>query len=374
MALDALTFNQSYDIFRTEFNARLGVDFAFAAFSEEDAMAGGVGVVAEQIQQYIEDTFRRVWIGGASGQELDVVALDRWRLIRVPASRAGGGLLLARPSATPGAETITTGDEFQTAPDGEGNVRRVRATADFVMTGTSLTITVESTVTDRGGNSALGTFDSSIGSTKVTPFLDASITFTQPSAIAGGAPAETDEQFRERIRNFIRNRQRATVEAVIFAALSVGGVASAALTEDLINSPGIFNMFIADPDGRTSQTLIDAVFTTLNGWRAAGVGANVVGAVYKPVNGGSAILVEFTFEDNVTNEDVLVDRALRLMLDYTNTLAAGETWYKNMCEGAGRNADTAKINNVLITSPSAASVTATATEIIHEELGNFRKV
>lgn len=374
MALEALTFDQSYEIFRTEFNARLGVDFAFAPFSEEDAMAGGVGVITEQLQQYIEDTFRRVWIGGASGQELDVLALDRWRLIRIPASRARGELVLSRPSATPGAETISTGDEFQTAPDSEGNVKRVRATDDFVMTGTALTITVESTVTDRDGNSALGTFDSSAGSEKVVPFVDTTITFSQPDAIAGGAPEETDEEFRERIRNFIRNRQRATVEAVSFAALSVGGVASAALTEDLVNSPGIFNMFIADPDGRTSQPLIDLVFTTLNSWRAAGVGANVVGATFKSVNAGNPILVQFTFEDNVTNEDVLVDRAFRLMLEYTNTLAAGETWYKNMCEGAGRNADTAKINNVLIADPSVSSVGATATQIIHEELGNFRKV
>ncbi len=374
MPIDRATFGEAYELFKTEFIARAPDIDDFSAYSEQDAMAGGAAAITEFVQAYVDDQFRQLRVGGAEDQELKDLALDQWRLEKTDAAAAKGEIDLSRPSATPGAETITEGDEFESPPNDEGVTKRVKASDTFVMTGTALTISVEAVIAGTDGNTAENTFVSASGAKKVVAFIDTTITFTQPGAIAGGAEEETDPAFRDTIRDFIRNRQRATIAATILGAKQVGGVASVTNVEDPLG--GLFTMYIADASGRSSQPLRDAVLTELDNWRANGVIASVDAIAYKHPNSGSAITVQFVFASGVTvsDQEGLIDRAFRLMLDYTNTRQSGETWYRNMCEGRGREADPDKIDRILITAPAAESVTALNTEIIHAELGDFLKV
>lgn len=371
MSIERASFPEVYEAFKTEFVARAPQTTEWTDFSEQDAMAGAAAFIAEALQAYCDDLFRKTRVGGAKGTELDDLAYDSWRLERLPEKFAVGQLVLARASAAAGAETIPLDAEFETFPDADGQTQRVKASSAYSMTGTSLTIDVVAAVGGLAGNAAAATYDSFVVPAKAkksVAFSDNTITFTQPLAISGGAPEEIDEDFRSRIRDYIRNRQRATLAAVLLGAKSVGGIASVVITEQY---PGMINVYVADVNGTASTPLLLAVKAELDNWRAAGIHANVFGATFKHPNAGAPINVLFTFAPNTTNTDAIKDRAFRLMLAYTNTRGAGGVWFKAMCEGAGRTADPAKILNVQITSPSGNS-TPLATEIIHAELGDFR--
>lgn len=365
------THAELYALFKAEYLARGGGD-DFNAFSEQDAQAGATGAVGIASQNYAKDQFRKVRVGGAEGDELDDLALDSWRLTRIPASAAVGQLLLARATVAAGDETIASGAEFETGPDAQGTTKRVRATATYIMTSTSLTISVEATETGPGGNSEPGTFDTAASSParKVVAFVDASITFSQPEAISGGAAEESDDDFRDRIRDYIRNRQRATVAAVLLGARFVGGVATVSIVEGV----GYYTLYIGDAEGTSSQPLRDAVLTEQENWRAAGVAVTVTGVTRVHINASSTVNVSFVFSDSATNLDSLASAAFALMTQYTNELPAGSTWYRNMCEGAGREADKDAILNVSIGSSVPSTITEGADQVPYMPVADWRRV
>ena len=164
-----------------------------------------------------------------------------------------------------------------------------------------------------------------IRSFAATPF-DPSLQVNNDAPTAGGEEAESDEEFRERVRDFWRTARRGILAAIEFGARAVAGVSSAAASEVVTASAQparLINLYIADSSGVASEVLAQQVRNSLVEFRAAGIAVIVNTSIPQIV----PIQLKLQFLAGVDTA-VLSETVRAAMVEFVNSLPVNGTLYR----------------------------------------------
>lgn len=316
-----------------------------AAVAAGDLILGSFG-------QRVAETY----LDGAQGDALTALVRDHWGIDRVLAVSSRGQVTLSHVAGPTG--TIPAGSRVATQPDASGAFQTYLTDVDLVWGAGDNSLSVAATAKDGGmaGNAAAGTV------TRVLDSLFDTFTVTNASRFAGGAPAQTDPELREAARGFQRTVEKGTLAALEFGATQIPArtVKIATAVED---PSGITYLYVADGQGNSNSTMVDAVTAILPNWRAAGSLVQVVGGVLYT----QAISVSLVVKAGVSIP-ALAARVRTAIAAAVNRLPIGATLYTSLIQAAARAVDPTNIIEVIVNNPGA-SVAPDAGQVIRTSTG-----
>jgi uncharacterized phage protein gp47/JayE len=267
----APSFDDLFNIGKAEMLIRRP-DLFLAPGDTTDFLVAAGAAMADKNIQFAAEEFRKTFIDGATGDDLTTLVDDHFAIQRNPATAAQGTVEFTRPTAGAGAGTILAGTTISTIEDETGERQEFTTDADAVFGGAALgPIAVAATAVDAGR-------DGNVGAVKVLNIVDAvfdgSIVVSNPLAFAGGNNEESDDQLRERARDFPSTLRRGTLAALEFGALTVPAVRVATATEDAL---GVVTLFVTDELGGSTAQMVNDVLLEIENWRCAGSIVTVTG-------------------------------------------------------------------------------------------------
>lgn len=181
----------------------------------------------DELWQLLEDAYYAGYIDFATGQSLDnVAALVGYK--RIPARRATGTVVFSRSTPTPNDIIIPAGTRVATSD--ESVVFQTTEAVVLVAGSTSVEAPIEAVEPGSAGNVAANTI------TKIVDPISGIESVNNPNPTEGGRDAETDEEFRYRIKTTIQSLGKATLDAIVARVKSVEGVKAVKIEEnDTIN-------------------------------------------------------------------------------------------------------------------------------------------
>jgi uncharacterized phage protein gp47/JayE len=262
-------------------------------------------------------------LDGADGEDLDRYALDRYQLTRKGASAAVGSVEFTRTTTTAGAGSVPIGTKLITLT---GVEYITITTATFAAAATSAFADVRAVTagkTTQVGSNAIRRID------QPALLWDPSLAVNNADPTAGGEDAETDDVFRERIRDFFNTARRGTLDAIAFGARQVEGVESAQAVEALTlgisgSQPArVVLLYVADSSGVASAALGNVVRNALDEYRAAGIAVLVSTSVPQIVD----IKLALNFRAGVDTA-LLSDNVRAAVVEFVNSLDVNGTLYR----------------------------------------------
>jgi uncharacterized phage protein gp47/JayE len=287
--------------------------------SDVNLFVGSNSVVADAVLKQLIYSSARLFLDGASDDDLDRLAYDRYGLTRKGASAALGGVVMSRLSAALGAGSVPIGTKLTSLG---GSEYITLSTAVFGATDLTATapVNVRAVQAGKATQANAGTI------TKfATPssLFDSTLTVTNPASTAGGEDAESDPTFRSRIRSFWTTARRGTLIAIQFGALTVPGVVSAQAIETLTGAglpARLVNLYIADSSGVASTQLAQLVTSALDDYRAAGIAVIVNNSLPLIVN----VQLQLTFAAGVDTV-TLGNQICAALVEFINSLPVNGT-------------------------------------------------
>lgn len=346
MAITPKSFQETYTDYQNEAQARNDLLTDWNDGSINDILAGASSTAVQEIIRILLDRFKLTFFSSAEGDDLEFLAVDHYgsKFARPDASKAVGVVFFSRPNADAGDVTIPAGTIVKTQPDGNGNSQRYVTILDVIMTGTSVSASIEAIVAGPSGN---------VGTSQITEIetalTDPSIVVENSAPTAGGAEEETDAQYRETILNLIQTLKGATKAAIQAAAEEVPGVEQATVIEFVQNviewdeatqmpvgdSFKIARCFVyvADANGSANQALVDNVSLALATIRACGVHITIKPATAVPIDWTASISLNPSGPNFATlssdNSPII-----QSMTEYLQELATGETFNRAIARQA----------------------------------------
>lgn len=294
--------------------------------SDVNLVVGGQSEVSYAIMLQLIQAFNNLTLDGATGDNLDRYALDRYgqQLPRNGAAAALVPLTFSRTNPNNAAGTILPG----TVVLSPANYQYVTTTAASFTTATGAPSDTVVTATARAAQAgsiyqvAANQLTAFQNAGSAIPF-DTSITVNNLVTAAGGADPEDDPTYRNRIRTFWVNARRGILSAIAQGATSVPGVASA-LASEFIGSSGqpvrLVSLAIADASGVANAQLAALVATALNDFRAAGIQVVITTGIPLIV----VIQLALSFVAGV-NTSLVGSQVQAAVVNYVNNLAVGAT-------------------------------------------------
>jgi uncharacterized phage protein gp47/JayE len=260
----SLSFNEISNNMRVTLNAlskRLADDNVGSANRTIiEAVAGQM----EEILYYFDQQIAKLFLTTAEGTDLDVLAYDRYQLVRKPPK-------VSKTYVTVGKDTsqmtdsiglripIPVGTVFSTDPDaitGQSVSFVTTESASILVTGHG----VDTTTNDLGNPVGIPvecTTPGTFGNVQVGKIVNITSsvnldTVTNPQSATGGKTEQTDEDFRKDIILFLLTLARGTKLALKYAALKSNLVTSASVVESGF-IPGKLYYFIDSDSGRVIQ-------------------------------------------------------------------------------------------------------------------------
>ncbi len=256
--------------------------------SDANLFVGTQSVVVSAVIRQLAYRTNALLLTGATGQDLDRLAYDRYQLARKAASAALGAVLVTRPTAAAGAGTVPVGATVQS---GNGVQYTLTTPATFGSLALSATANVRAAQAGKA---------TQVGANQLTQFtnragmFDPSLLVNNPLATAGGEDVEDDDTFRIRLLTFWTSARRGTLGAIEFGAKTVPGVVSASAVE-VITAGGmparVVQLYVADSSGVASAALAQQVAVALNEFRAGGIAVIISTSIPQLV----AVTLQLTF-------------------------------------------------------------------------------
>lgn len=330
-----------------------------------DAMLAGCATMATGLVAYGAGRFKITFLDGASGADLTALCHDRG-VDRNEGAQAVGVARFTRPTFTAGAGTIPAGFQVTTETDASGKTITVTTDTDTTFGASDLTKDANCTCTviDVVGNVDAGTITRMIN---IASLWDQTLTVTNPTRFARGAPSESDPDLRDRTRNFFLTQARGTIDALIYAAKTVPGVTRVSV---IVDDSGIVKVYVADSEGNSNQAMADAVSAVIEGtptlpaWRDAADIVQVIPGTIYTVSYDVSLTVKLGVDVNTLLTNVRLAIAAQ-----TNRLQPGETLYRDKISAAGIGVDPDAITSCRINSPAVdltpAEGQSIATDIDH---------
>ena len=233
--------------------------------------------LAQRCLWVLDREFRASFLDTAEGDDLDAwAASEAPGFPRKPTTASVVRMTFTRLSgATSG--TIYTGTRVATVATSTTPAVEFVALADVPVATGQLTVAVDVECTQTG---AVGNVDAGTITRILTP-LFGTFTCTNGFKAAGGNPTETDDAYRDRLRQRDARYRRGTPQAVTLGALSVPGVERVTFRDPQTDSSiaaGTFQLVVGDARGIGSQPLADRVSLALADWAAEGASWSVVAA------------------------------------------------------------------------------------------------
>lgn len=284
--------------------------------SDINLLVGAGSFMANAVSRQNIERLNALFLDGAEDEDLDRYAYDRYDLLRKGASAAVTPIQITRQTATVGAGSVPIGTkvlsldgiEYVTTSTGNFTISQLSSTADVRAAQAGKDFQV--------GANNIRRFD------KLNEIFDQTLVINNAEAAAGGEPAEPNDIFRERVRDFWRAARRGTLAAIEFGAVQVPGIESANAIEDLDSGvPNRFiELFIADSSGVASQVLANQVDIELNEFRAAGIFVNI--NTSRPVI--ENLTFQLTFKAGV-NTSQLSDQIRNSIINFVNSLSVNQS-------------------------------------------------
>ena len=318
--MDNLTRLDYYEIGRNYVRTRAKrIDPAQIDIEGSDAnlMVGSTSFMTFAVQRQLGERMNALFLDGCEGEDLDRWGFDRYRLLRKGAAPARVPLLFSRPSGTTSG-TIDAGRKFIT---GEG-IEYI--TTQAALFGTSTTaVKVFARAVQAGKDFQVGA--NAIRKPSAGTLFDPTITVTNPTPAAGGEPRESDDVYRERIRDFWRAMSKGTIGAIEYGARTVPGVESAFATEVTDNGmpARLVQLFVSDSSGVSSPALETSVDIELEEWRGAGIFVLLSGGTPQIID---SLVLHLTFRAGVNTASLQLE-VLNALVEYINSLGIGKTLY-----------------------------------------------
>jgi uncharacterized phage protein gp47/JayE len=327
-----------------------------------DAMIAGCATMASTIVGWGAGRFKIVFLDGATGADLTANCHDRG-VDRDIGAHSVGVATISRLTHVAGAGTVPTGTRVATTVDASGKFVTFTTNIDTVFGATddSKTVNCTCTVIDVVGNVAPGLINRILD---LSSLWDQTLTVTNLLRFAAGAPEESDEDLRDRTRNFFLTQARGTIDALIYAAKLVPGVSRASI---VVDESGVVSLYAADKDGNSNPAMVAAVTAKIEGppaWRDAADVVDTIGATLYTVDIDLSLTVR-------TGVDVstLLDTVRKAVVAQVNRGQPGDTLFRDVISSAGRAVDPEAIKSVRVNSPLADLVPdpdqAIATDISH---------
>ena len=271
---------------------------------------------AEEVVAYHQRAQNARFIASSSGEELDRLVWDLYRIRRKEESSAVVTLTLTRSSAGAGFP-VPAGSAFSTET-GEGFVT-VTPTAFPAGSNGPIDVIAIADVAGSGGN-----VDAGLITSVQAGFPDNTVSVTNNKPAAGGGPAWTDDEFKVVARQFFVTARRGTKAAIEFGAALVPQVATAEADEVLDADAGIpiyrVNLIVADRLGQSNTAVAAEVERSLDEYRGLGVPVNTVPGTPQYVN-IKIVGVQFLAG---TDTALALENAKKRVLSYVNNLRAGK--------------------------------------------------
>lgn len=315
--LDLFAIGRDYTLQRA---TRIDPQQVDIAGSDVNIFVGSVSQIAYSLVLQLAYAINSLLLDGATDEDLDRYALDRYGITRKGESAAVGHVTFYRSSAAAGGGTVPAGTQLNTLT-GTSYI----TTSDAVFGASSLSATALVRAVQAGA-------DSQVGKNAIRRFQNISLVFDQslqvnnPEATAGGSPSETDEEFRDRIRGFWLSARRGTLSAIEFGAKEVSGVASAQAVEALTTGAQparVVLLYISDASGVSSAALGASVRQELQEYRAAGI--SVITSTSQPQI--VSVSLKLTFKAG-SSTSLLTDAIRGAVFEYVNSLPVNGTLYR----------------------------------------------
>ena len=285
--------------------------------SDVNLYVGIASVVGYQIVLSLMQGVNSLLLDGAFDDDLDRYGLDRYQLPRKGAAAALGSVRIYRSTTAAGAGNVILGTKLLTL---NGIEYITSASATFAAL--DVTKSVDVRAVQAGKTSQAGANQIRQFATPGTLF-DRTLQVNNDLPTAGGEDAESDDNYRERIREFWSTARRGTLSAIVFGAQTVAGVVSATATEVLTAEPRparVVELRVADSSGTSSVALGAAVIASLDEYRAAGISVVISNSIPSIVS----IQIKLTFAAAV--DTTTVAEAVRgAIVEYVNSLGVGDT-------------------------------------------------
>ena len=326
-----------------------------------DALTGAGAVLADETIRLALAGQARFYFDTATGDALDQLAADRGFPARNQAAAAVGNVTWTKD--IPGAAYLIAAATRMSGTQADGTVVVVESTVAVNVLAGDVFVTVPAVaqIAGPGSNLVAGFIDTVID----TDPADPAATVTNAAIFAGGAAAETDEEYRARLKTFFSTVQRGTVAALIFAALLVPGVSIATVDESFLAADGIVRVYIGDPDAQSSPALVALVVTSVDLYRAAGVMVIVLGSTRQLETVDLTVTVPLGTDTATLSADIKAN-----ILGYTDALDPGEAL--RVSELCYRTHDASSlVISVLGTVPTADVVPTNAQDAIRVLIGGI---
>lgn len=271
-----------------------------------DAMASATALAVSEVNRLTVEEFSKTFFDSANGPEvtggpddLQTLAVDHFgdSFERPAGIQATGTVTFTRPTTTAGDVTIAIGTVVTTEKNADGVSTRFMTTTAATMTGLTASADIEADLAGVDGN-----VDPATIVLIETTLTDSSVTVSNVSATAGGADEQTDDEYRETIKNGILALKGAVASAIEAAAKTAEGVVYASAYEiekpvieydiatNAIKAGAFFFripyavVYVADEDGNGSTTLEDNARAAIDEVRALGVYITVASATASTLN------------------------------------------------------------------------------------------
>lgn len=286
------SFQELFDLGRSEVETRNPALTDWEEGSINDVLVGTLVALVDGNYGKVIEEFRKTFVLSAKSDDLTTLVKDHYDIDREEATAAQATIRLTRPNTGAGNVNITTADRFSTESDAEGKVYDFAPLANGTMTGTTLDVLCECTVTGSDGN-----VDEDTITVITTALTDSTITCTNTDPAAGGNPEESDEDLVARVYQTLKSLVRGTKAAIELGAKTVEGVSMAYLDESTKT------LYVADSSGNSTPEMILAVLDELDNWQAVGPNINVLGIELD----NPTIAYTVTFQDGVDQASVRTD-------------------------------------------------------------------
>jgi len=340
------TFEELYSAAKAEMQSRNPGLVDFREGSVNDAVAGAGALLAEEVIRVVLDRFSELFFATAEGAALDALLLDRLNETRHPATAAIGTVQWTRDVA--GAYTIPLGTTFTRTVGGETLTFLSTSAVEMGVADTVVNVPVEASALGRASNVPSGVI-----AITDTAAEDPGATAAHAQPMAGGAPQETDDQVRERVKNLYTSQRRGTVPALKTGATSVPGVSFATVVEDFDN--GVVYIYVGDVDAMGNDALAALVDAEIVNWRSAGQRVVVLGAAPEVVPLVLEIIVKAGTDQAQASADIKDS-----VVAYGASLGPGGASYASQVERACHDASDSVVSARQSTPPTQSTAAVLA--------------
>lgn len=326
---------------------RISREAVFTEGTDINIIIAACSAMADEATRQLAMRMAVLFLDSAEGEDLDRLVADRFSptIIRKQASKSVLELQFSRaiPPSNGDPVTYDVGDKFATATGTEYELTEVVS----LKTGSTgpVTARAQAILAGTGGNAAAGQVTTFVG-----PNPDPNVSVTNPEPAAGGRNVEGDGSLRNRAREFYNIARRATLSAIESGALTVQGVESATSIEETDEDglpTGRVSLAIADSDGRSNQTMADAVKIALLEFRAAGIIVDILASTPS----FQTIEYQVAFRDNI-NQRNAISQLKSLTVNAVNLLEPSEPLQRSLLFSLARSVPGIVVNDTSVQSPA----------------------